>query len=124
MGGVRCKLQLCDTRIGRIMHKIRSLVSTSTLTFSRRLTTVPGRGLSINARYGRTFAVPGRCWRADVAPNPAIPPFKMMGWITRTLRQEVSDSADYDSPPIFLLRRVEAVYAPSLAPASSPAQRL
>jgi hypothetical protein len=22
---VRCKLQLCDTRIGRIMHKIRSL---------------------------------------------------------------------------------------------------
>ena len=42
------------------------------------------------------LAVPERCWRADVAPNPAIPPFKMMGWITRTLRQEASDSADYD----------------------------
>jgi hypothetical protein len=57
-------------------------------------------GTLSNARSGRTFAVPRRCWKADVAPNPAIPPFKMMGWITRTLRQEASDSADYAFHPI------------------------
>ena len=29
-------------------------------------------GAAMNARYGRTFAVPGRCWKADVPPNPAV----------------------------------------------------
>jgi hypothetical protein len=43
---------------------------------------------SLDARFGRTFAVPGRCWKAGVVPNPAVRAV--------LLAANASDSADYD----------------------------
>jgi hypothetical protein len=35
---------------------------------------------SLDARSGRTFAVPGRCWKAAVPPNPAVHPSQSDRW--------------------------------------------
>jgi hypothetical protein len=53
-----------------------------------------------NVGFGRTFAVPGRCWRAGVLPKPAVPPSQDFGRITPVTALKASDSVDYDFPTI------------------------
>jgi hypothetical protein len=41
----------------------------------------PADQSTINARSGRNFAVPGRCWKAGVLHSPAVCTSKMIGVI-------------------------------------------
>ena len=61
-----------------------------------RLTSAGG-----NVGFGRTFAVPGRCWKAGVLPIP-VPstPSQDFGRITPVTALNASDSVDYDFHPI------------------------
>jgi hypothetical protein len=54
----------------------------------------------IKVGFGRTFAVPGRCWRAGVLPKPAVPPSQDFGRITPVTALNASDSVDYDKRTI------------------------
>jgi hypothetical protein len=57
----------------------------------------------MNARYGRTFAVPARGWTAGVRPNPQScrrRPLQVSGWITGDPGAHAPDRVDYDKPTI------------------------
>jgi hypothetical protein len=76
---------------------------------------------SLDARSGRTFAVPGRCWKAGVLLNPAVHAPHGLGWITRILPQKASDSVDYAFPTIPPEATLPLSCLPLSSHASSPA---
>ncbi len=42
----------------------------------------------LKVAFGRTFAVPGRCWKAGVVRNPAFHVVSGDSWITRVPAEE------------------------------------